>query len=57
MTRRYDTAELPPGLSPRLLSREQAAAYGGVSPTHFSETIGTEVRDPIGKPGTRPPRW
>lgn len=57
VTRRYDTAELPPGLSPRLLSREQAAAYGGVSPTHFSETIGTEVRDPIGKPGTRPPRW
>ena len=43
MTRRYDTAELPPGLSPRLLSREQAAAYCGVSPTHFSETIGTEV--------------
>ena len=44
VTRRYDTAELPPGLSPRLLSREQAAAYCGVSPTHFTETIGTEVR-------------
>lgn len=34
---------LPPGLTPRLLSREAAAAYCGISPTTFDETIGEAV--------------
>jgi hypothetical protein len=41
--RHADRAALPPGLTPRLLSREQAAAYCGISPVHFSETIGREL--------------
>ena len=34
---------LPPGLTPRLLSRDQAAAYCGMSPGLFQDTIGREV--------------
>jgi predicted DNA-binding transcriptional regulator AlpA len=30
---------LPPSLPPRLLSREQAAEYCGVSPTYFDEVV------------------
>jgi glutathione S-transferase len=30
---------LPAGLTPRLLSREQAAEYLGISPTHFDEHV------------------
>jgi len=38
-----DRPALPPGMTPRLLTREQAAAYCGISPAYFSETIGKEV--------------
>lgn len=38
-----DPPRLPPGLTPRLLSREAAAAYCGVSPGFFDDTIGREV--------------
>jgi hypothetical protein len=38
-----DRPALPPGMTPRLLTREQAATYCGVSPAHFTETIGKEV--------------
>jgi hypothetical protein len=31
---------LPPGMTPRLLSREEAAAYCGVSPNLFEERVG-----------------
>ena len=30
-------AELPPGLSPRLLARDEAGAYCGMSPNHFDK--------------------
>jgi hypothetical protein len=30
---------LPEGLTPRLLSRQEAAIYCGMSPTHFDEQI------------------
>jgi len=35
---------LPPGMTPRLLSREAAATYCGISPTAFDEYIGRVVR-------------
>jgi hypothetical protein len=38
-----DRNALPPGLTPRLLTREQSAVYCGISPAHFGETIGKEV--------------
>lgn len=41
MTRR---AELPIGMTPRLLCREAAAAYCGISPNHFDEHIAAAVR-------------
>lgn len=31
---------LPPGMTPRLLSRDEAAAYCGVSPNMFEEHVG-----------------
>jgi hypothetical protein len=34
---------LPPGMTPRLLSREAAAAYCGVSPNTFDEYIAQKV--------------
>jgi hypothetical protein len=34
---------LPANMPPRLLSRDQAAEYCGVSGVHFSETIGKDV--------------
>lgn len=34
---------LPLGMTPRLLSREVAAAYCGISPTHFDEHIAEAV--------------
>jgi len=34
---------LPPGMTPRLLSRDQAAAYCGISAPHFDETVAKEV--------------
>lgn len=34
---------LPEGMTPRLLSREEAATYCGVSPHHFEDTIGKAV--------------
>jgi hypothetical protein len=34
---------LPAGLTPRLLSRVQAAAYCGISPSHFDATIARDV--------------
>jgi hypothetical protein len=40
---RADRARLPPGMTPRLLTRDQAAAYCGISPAHFTETIAREV--------------
>ena len=43
------TPQLPPGMTPRLLSREQAAAYCGVSRNYFNEHIATCVRcTPVG---------
>ncbi|MDX2289774.1 MAG: hypothetical protein NW217_13245 [Hyphomicrobiaceae bacterium] len=41
MTTRADRlAALPPSLAPRGLSRVEAAAYVGVSPTKFDEMVG-----------------
>jgi hypothetical protein len=34
---------LPPGLTPRLLSREAASTYCGMSPNHFEQHIGSMV--------------
>jgi hypothetical protein len=34
---------LPAGLTPRLLCREAAAEYCGVSPTHFDEHVSPSV--------------
>ncbi len=34
---------LPEGMTPRLLSREAAATYCGISPNHFDETVAKEV--------------
>ena len=38
-----DGGRLPTGMTPRLLTRDQAAAYCGVSAAHFTDTIGREV--------------
>ena len=35
---------LPPGMTPRLLSRDGAAAYCGMSPNHFDEHVAPAVR-------------
>jgi hypothetical protein len=35
---------LPPGMTPRLLSRFEAAAYCGLPPNSFEQTIGQEIR-------------
>jgi hypothetical protein len=43
MTAADRAALLPPGMTPRLLTREQAAAYCGISPSQFSDTIAKEV--------------
>lgn len=34
---------LPIGMTPRLLSRDAAAAYCGVTGQHFEDTVGKEV--------------
>ena len=34
---------LPPGLTPRLLPREHAAGYCGISPGHFDEHVASIV--------------
>jgi hypothetical protein len=34
---------LPPGLTPRLLSRADAAVYCGMSPNHFEQHVGSMV--------------
>lgn len=34
---------LPAGLTPRLLCREDAATYCGISPTHFDEHVAPSV--------------
>jgi hypothetical protein len=34
---------LPRGLTPRLLSRDAASAYCGMSPTHFDEHVAPSV--------------
>lgn len=35
--------QLPVGMTPRLLSRDQAAAYCGVSPNHFEDEVAPKV--------------
>jgi hypothetical protein len=35
---------LPPGMTPRLLSRDSASVYCGMSPNHFDEHVATAVR-------------
>lgn len=35
---------LPLGLIPRLLSRDQAAAYCGISTSHFTQTVAKAVQ-------------
>ena len=35
---------LPPGMTPRLLSREAAATYCGISPTAFDEHVAQAVK-------------
>lgn len=41
MTQRRD---LPVGMTPRLLCREFAAAYLGISPNHFDEHVAESVK-------------
>jgi hypothetical protein len=38
-----DRARLPIGMTPRLLSRDGAAAYCGMSPNHFEEHVAKAV--------------
>lgn len=40
---RLNRSRLPEGLTPRLLSREAAAAYCGMSPPHFDRHIAEAV--------------
>jgi hypothetical protein len=41
--RMTDRATLPRGMTPRLLSREGAAAYCGMSPNHFDAHVAKAV--------------
>ena|SRR5689334_14770728 len=43
MTEKKAAVRMPAGLTPRLLSRDQAAAYCGISVSHFDATVGSEV--------------
>lgn len=47
-----EKSSLPRGLTPRLLSREQAAAYCGISPNHFDAHVALYVA-PIAFGGRR----
>ena len=52
-----DRHTLPSGMTPRLLTREQAAAYCGISPALFSQTIAQEVEAVRLRPDGKSVRW
>jgi hypothetical protein len=51
MARKYD--HLPASLAPRGLDRRQAAAYIGVSPSMFDQTVKDGHMPPTKRPGSR----
>lgn len=57
MTAADRVALLPPGMTRRLLSREQAAAYCGISPSLFSDTVAKEVAPVRLRPDGKSVRW